>query len=69
MKQLPKAIPKRISEISSNESVFNKSILIYTEVLVKGTFNESIKYTPKSVNKPPEEKKRKRKTINELVNT
>ena len=35
LKQLPKSIGKRISETSSNDDVFNRSIKIYNDVIIK----------------------------------
>ena len=46
LQQLPKSISKRISEISSNQYVFNQSIPYYENALRKSGYNVSLKYTP-----------------------
>ena len=64
--QLPKSIAKRISDISSNESVFNKSIPLYQEALKKSAFKEKLCYTMyenAGDNNREEKKRRKRKII------
>ena len=48
LKQLPKSIAKRISDISSDEIVFSNSIPTYSEVLSKSGFNETLTYNPKA---------------------
>ena len=44
LKQLPKAIEKRISETSSNIDVFNRSIKIYNDALHESNFKETLKF-------------------------
>ena len=46
LQQLPKSISKRISEISSNQHIFNQSIPYYENGLRKSGYNVSLKYTP-----------------------
>ena len=46
LQQLPKSILKRISEISSNQHIFNQSIPYYENALRKSGYNASLKYTP-----------------------
>ena len=46
MQQLPKSISKRISEILSNECIFNQSIPYYENALKKSRYNVSLKQTP-----------------------
>ena len=46
LQQLPKSISKRISENSSNESIFNQSISFYENALKKCGCNVSLNYTP-----------------------
>ena len=50
LKQLPKALTKLITEIFSDKCDFIKSISSYIEAFTQERFNESIKFTPKSVN-------------------
>ena len=45
LQQLPKSITKRISEISSNECIFNQSIPYYENALEMSGYNVSLKYT------------------------
>ena len=46
LQQLPKSISKRIWEISSNEYIFNQSILYYENAFRRSRYNVSLKYTP-----------------------
>ena len=46
LQQLPKSISKRIWEISSNEHIFNQSILYYKNALRRSRYNISLKYIP-----------------------
>ena len=50
IKEIPKAIPKGISDISSSEVVFNELIPIYSEALSKSGFHDNITYIPKPTN-------------------
>ena len=49
LKQLPKSIAKRISETSSIEEIFNKSIKIYSKALKESGFTGELKYLPNEV--------------------
>ena len=46
LQQLLKSISKRIWEISSNEHIFNQSILYYKNALRRSRYNISLKYIP-----------------------
>ena len=48
IEEITKAIAKRISDISSSEVVFNESIPIYSEALIKSGFHGNIKFIPKT---------------------
>ena len=64
IREIPKAIPKRISDISSSQIVFHKSIPIYSDAPGKSGFHDNITFIPKTTNtKTNKEKTRKRKTI------
>ena len=65
LKQLPKSIEKRISDISSNENVFTQSIPIYQDPLQKSGFTEHLKYIARDNNreKNTEEKKQHKRKI------
>jgi hypothetical protein len=62
IRNIPESINKRLSSISSNETVFNKATSPYQEALIVSGYNYKLKYTP-----PPEReqtespKNRKRK--------
>lgn len=63
--QLPKSIAKRISDISSNENVFNQSIPIYQEALQKSGFIDQLTYIipENNIEENNQKKQRKRKII------
>ena len=64
IKEIPKAIAKRISDISSSEVVFNESIPIYSDALRKRGFHDNVTFIPKTTNTKTNKKKtRKRKVI------
>ena len=46
LQQPPKSISRRISEISSNECIFNQSISSFENALKKSGYNVSLKNTP-----------------------
>ena len=50
IKEIPKSIAKRISDISSSEVVFNESIPIYSDALRKSGFHDKITFIPKTTN-------------------
>ena len=49
LKQLPKSISKRVSETSSSEEIFNKSIKIYSKAIKESGFTYELKYFPNEV--------------------
>ena len=49
LKQLLKSIAKCISETSSSEEIFNKSIKIYSQALKESGFTDEVKYLPNEV--------------------
>ena len=57
IKEVPKAIAKRISDISSSELVFNHSIPIYSDALRKCGFHDNITFIPKATNTKVNNKK------------
>jgi hypothetical protein len=68
IKQLPISIEKRISETSSNKEIFDSSIHIYKEVLVKSGYKNDLNYMEPenqvdSNTGTNERRKRKRKII------
>ena len=65
LRQLPKSISKRISEISSNEEIFKRLVPIYEKALRDSGFNEKLVYNKENTtsNEQDEKKKRKRKII------
>ena len=65
LKQLPKSIAKRISEILLSEEIFNKSINICRKALKESDFMDQLKYLPNEVRQVEnnEGRKHKRKTI------
>ena len=44
IKQLPLSVERRLSKLSSNEKIFNDSILIYQEALIKAGYNHKLTY-------------------------
>ena len=48
IKEIPKAIVKRISDNSYSEVVFNESIPIYSDTLTKSGFHDNITFIPKT---------------------
>ena len=60
LKQIPKGIARRLSDISSNERVFENSKIIYKEALEKSGFTDELEFTE---NVPPQRRGRKRKII------
>ena len=57
IKEVPKAIAKRISDISSSELVFNHSIPVYSDALRKCGFHDNITFIPKATNTKTNNKK------------
>ena len=65
LKQLPKSIEKRISDILSNENVFTQSIPTYQDAFRKSGFTEQLKYIASDNDREnnTEEKKRCKRKI------
>ena len=65
IKDLAKAIGKRLSDTSCNQEVFEATLLIYEEALRKNGFNEKLSYTENNSNNPhkKEEKRRRKRNI------
>ena len=61
LKQLPESIVKRISETSSSEEIFNKSIKIYSKAVKDSGFTDELKYLPNKVQQVGNNKGRKHK--------
>ena len=59
IKNIPKAVNKRISTLSSSEEMFNSAIPIYKEALTKSGYDYNLKFDPKA--SEPSKKKRNRK--------
>ena len=63
LKQLPKSIAKRISDVPSNENIFCNSIPIYSEALKKGGFNDKLIYSTKRADCDTSEKKKSKRKV------
>ena len=65
IKDLPKAIGKRLLDTSCNQEVFEAALPIYEEALRKSGFNEKLSYTENNSNNPhkKEEKRRRKRNI------
>ena len=64
IKQLPKSISKRLSDLSSNEEIFQKTKPAYSDALKKSGFQGKLSYTSaQSNNDKNDNKQRKRKII------
>ena len=64
IKQIPAGLSKRLSEISSNEEVFNSVIPVYEQALRNSGFTESLQYVQSEsqpVNREEKQEKRNRK--------
>ena len=61
VRQIPLSVGSKISNISSNQSIFNSSISIYKEALTKSGFNDEIIYTPVIESNNLERKKTRKK--------
>ena len=62
LKQLPKSIEKRISKMSSNKDIFDKSIKPYKDALTETGFSEALNH-----NAPTTNKKKKIESRNSIV--
>ena len=65
IKDLPKAIEKRLLDTSCNQGVFKAALIIYEEALRKSGFNEKLSYTENNSNnlRKKEEKRRRKRSI------
>ena len=63
LKQIPTLIDKRISILSSNETIFNESKEIYKKSLEKSGYRQSLKYHPVNENASNSKRNRKRNVI------
>ena len=59
IKQLPLSVERRLSKLSSNEKIFNDSIPIYQEALIKAGYNHKLTYQ-KHAQKNDDSQQRKR---------
>ena len=59
LKQIPKGIARRLSEISSSEEIFKQTAPMYEAALRKSGFNEKLEYCAEQ----PRRRRRKRKVI------
>ena len=59
IQQLPLSVERRLSKLSSNEKIFNDSILIYQEALIKAGYNHKLTYQKHDQKKDnPQQRKR-----------
>ena len=58
IRNIPLAVNKRVSSISSNESVFEKAAPIYNEALRKSGYKTKLKYDPEASRKSNKTRKR-----------
>ena len=63
IKQLPLAISQRISNISSDERVFNEATPLYNQALKASGYSEELKYVDKKDKTSQKKKARKRNII------
>ena len=66
IKQLPKSISKRLSDLSSNKEIFEKTKPAYRDALNKSGFQEKLSYTS-AQNKNDKNVKKTTKTQNNMV--
>ena len=62
LRNIPPSIDRRISNLSSNEEIFEKSTHIYQEALKSAGHNHKMKYNAPT-SQPPRKRNRKRQTI------
>ena len=60
-KNIPKAINKRISQLSSNEAIFKNSIHDYEVALKKSGYNQNLNYNPNANSSKKKNGKRRRR--------
>ena len=58
LKNIPLAVNKRLSEISSNEEIFNKAAPLYQRELTINGYSHKLQYQP-----PNQKKKRTKQTL------
>ena len=46
IKQIPKTVEKRLSQLSSNEKIFNESAHVYEDKLHQSGYQQKLKYNP-----------------------
>ena len=63
LNQIPKSIEKRISTLSSNETIFNKSKEIYQKTLEKSGYRQTLKYHPSNESVSNNKRNRKQNVI------
>ena len=63
LKQIPTSIEKRISTLSSNETIFNESKEIYQKALEKSRYRRTLKYHPTNERVSNSKRNRKRNVI------
>ena len=63
LNQISKSIEKRISTLSSNETIFNESKEIYQKALEKSGYRQTLKYHPSNENVSNNKRNRKRNVI------
>ena len=63
LNQIPKSIEKRISTLSSNETIFNESKEIYQKALEKSGYRQTLKYHPPNENVSNNKRNTKRNVI------
>ena len=60
IEQLPKTIEQRLSNNSSNETIFNEAALLYEKALSEAGYDVKLKYNP---NKKTKQKKNRKRNI------
>ena len=68
-KNLPKAINRRINQLSSTEQIFNNSKHDYEVALIKSGHHQNLTYQPNTRSNPNANRKRKQKTRDEIYFT
>ena len=63
LNQIPISTEKRISTLSSNETIFNESKEIYQKALEKSGYRQTLKYHPSNENVSNNKRNRKRNVV------
>ena len=58
LKQIPLSIQNRLSNLSSNEEIFNQTTPYYTAALQRSGYDHQFQYTPTARNHQPKNRKR-----------